>query len=94
MASEWILAQYRRLQRLQRGSRIDTQFVGQLPSGPLKSPQRVPLTTGPVQCSNKLRPQALSQRVLLDQSLKLTDQFAMAAQYQIRLYSILQSGQT
>ena len=77
------------LDLLQRGPGIDAELIGQHRAGALVRPQRVGLTSRPVQRGHELGPEALAQRILLHPRFELTDQLRVPAELQIGIDAVL-----
>ena len=71
------------------GARLEAELVREVTSQALVGPQRVGLTTRPVQASHQLRPETFTQRVLGHQRLELAHQLGVATLEEVRLHPLL-----
>ena len=85
-----VLGEDRALQILQLAPGFDPELVDQPAARLLIARQRLGLATRSVQREHQLRLQALSQRMLAREHLKLADQRCVAAEREVRVDPILQ----
>ena len=92
-SSAGILPQDRPLQLLERRARIDPELVDESPARLLVGVQRFCLPTRPIERRHQIHPQALTERVLGDQCLELSDQLVVAPEREVGVDPQLQRCQ-
>ena len=86
-----LLAQDRRVQRLQRGARLDAELVDAAPPRVLVGAQRLGLAARAVEGEHELAAQALAQGVRGDERLELADELGVAAELELGVVEVLES---
>ncbi len=78
---------------LERGSGFDPELVDQPTARPLIALQRIRLAPRPIQREHQLGMEALVQRMLRHERLKLADQRRVPAEREVRVDSVLECPQ-
>ena len=84
----------RLLEALQRGTRIDPKFLGQLCAGGLIAGEGIRLALGPIEGEHVLRAESLSEGVFLDERRELRRDLTVTPTREVGIDPLLQRRET